>query len=301
VHSPWNERAVPFPETKRRDEVMTKPLRRGKAALVILLVIAALLLPQAAHAKGNVHKVKRGETLYSIARRYGTTVNAIVKANGIKHRNRIYVGQRLSIPGKGSSKGGKSSSGGVHVVRRGENLSMIARRYGTSISAIVKANGIRNANRIYVGQKLRIPGKSGGSSNSSGGGSSKSSGGGSSKSTGRGKWIEVDLSSQRVYARQGNSVVRKMVVSTGTSRYPTPVGRFRIYAKYRSVTMSGPGYHLPGVPHTMFFYRGYALHGTYWHNNFGRRMSHGCINLKRGDAKWLYNWAPKRTLVVIHR
>jgi lipoprotein-anchoring transpeptidase ErfK/SrfK len=274
---------------------MTKTLIRGKAALVIMLVIAALLLPQAAHAEGKVHKVKRGETLYSIARRYGTTVNAIVKANGIRNRNRIYVGQRLSIPGKGSgSKVGKSSGGGVHVVRRGENLSMIARRYGTSISAIVKANGIRNANRIYVGQRLRIPGKSGGSS--------KSSGGGSSKSSGRaGKWIEVDLSSQRVYARQGNSVVRNMVVSTGTSRYPTPVGRFRIYAKYRSVTMSGPGYHLPGVPHTMFFYRGYALHGTYWHNNFGRRMSHGCINLKRGDAKWLYGWAPKGTLVVIHR
>jgi LysM repeat protein len=282
---------------------MTKTLIRGKGALVILLVIAALLLPQAAHAEGKVHKVKRGETLYSIARRYGTTVNAIVKANGIRNRNRIYVGQRLSIPGRGGgSKGGKSSSGGIHIVRRGENLSMIARRYGTSVSAIVKANGIRNANRIFVGQRLRIPGKSGGSSKSSSGGSSKSSGGGSSKSSGHGgKWIEVDLSSQRVYARQGNSVVRKMVVSTGTSRYPTPVGRFRIYAKYRSVTMSGPGYHLPGVPHTMFFYRGYAIHGTYWHNNFGRRMSHGCINLKRGDAKWLYSWAPKRTLVVIHR
>lgn len=274
---------------------MIKTLIRGKAALVILLVIAALLVPQAALAEGKVHKVKQGETLYSIARHYGTTVNAIAKANGIRNRNRIYVGQRLRIPGTGSgSKGRQSSSGGFHVVRRGENLSMIARRYGTSISAIVKANGIRNANRIYVGQRLRIPGKSGGGSKSSGGGSSKSSGGG-------GKWIEVDLSSQRVYAHQGNSVVRKMVVSTGTSRYPTPVGRFRIRRKYRSVTMSGPGYHLPGVPHTMFFYRGYALHGTYWHNNFGRRMSHGCINLKRGDAKWLYSWAPKGTLVVIHR
>jgi lipoprotein-anchoring transpeptidase ErfK/SrfK len=117
----------------------------------------------------------------------------------------------------------------------------------------------------------------------------------------KGKWIEVDLSSQRVYARQGNRIVRKMVVSTGLARYPTPTGRFRIYAKYRSVRMTGPGYNLPNVPHTMYFYRGYALHGTYWHHNFGRRMSHGCVNLKRKDAAWLYKWAPRGTLVVIHR
>jgi len=116
-----------------------------------------------------------------------------------------------------------------------------------------------------------------------------------------GKWIEVDLSSQTTRARIGNKVVRSMRVSTGISRYPTPTGRFRIYAKYPAVTMSGPGYYLPRVPHTMFFYRGYALHGTYWHSNFGHRMSHGCINLKRADAAWLYRWAPKGTLVVIHR
>jgi lipoprotein-anchoring transpeptidase ErfK/SrfK len=110
----------------------------------------------------------------------------------------------------------------------------------------------------------------------------------------------VDLSSQTVRAYQGNTAVRSMVVSTGIARYPTPTGRFRIYAKYPSVTMSGPGYYLTGVPHTMYFYRGYALHGTYWHRNFGRPMSHGCINLTRGDAAWMYSWAPVGTLVVIH-
>jgi lipoprotein-anchoring transpeptidase ErfK/SrfK len=175
----------------------------------------------------------------------------------------------------------------THVVRRGENLFRIAQRYGTTVQAIASANGIRNPNLIYAGQRLRIPGKSSGS--------------GSVVTGGAGKWIEVDLSSQTLLARQGNAVVRKMVVSTGTARYPTPTGRFRILRKYRSITMSGPGYHLPGVPHSMFFYRGYAIHGTYWHNNFGRRMSHGCINLKRADAAWLYQWAPIGTLVVIHR
>jgi lipoprotein-anchoring transpeptidase ErfK/SrfK len=182
----------------------------------------------------------------------------------------------------------------VHVVKRGDTVTKIARRYGTSVKAIVRANGLKNPNRIYVGQKLRVSGKA--KSARGGGGSS------SKRYTGtRGKWIEVDLSSQRVFAHQGNKVVRRMVVSTGTSRYPTPTGRYRIYSKHRSVTMSGPGYHLPRVPHTMYFLRGYGLHGTYWHHNFGRRMSHGCINLKRGDAAWLYRWAPRGTRVVIHR
>jgi lipoprotein-anchoring transpeptidase ErfK/SrfK len=172
-------------------------------------------------------------------------------------------------------------------VRRGENLTLIARRYGTSVQAIVSANGLRNANYIWVGQRLRIPGGS-------------STGGGGTKAPTGSKWIEIDLSSQRTYARLGNSVVRTMVVSTGKARTPTPTGTFRIQSKYRSVNMSGPGYYFRGVPHTMFFYRGYALHGTYWHNNFGQPMSHGCVNLTRADAEWLYGWAPKGTKVVVH-
>lgn len=182
------------------------------------------------------------------------------------------------------------AEGGTHVVRRGENLTQIARRYGTTISAIVQANGLRNRNFVWVGQRLRIPSGSGGG------------GGGGSSSTGptSGRWIEVILSSQRTVAWQGSTPVRSMVVSTGISRYPTPPGRFHIYAKYPSVAMSGPGYYLPGVPHTMFFYRGYAIHGTYWHSNFGRPMSHGCINLTRADAAWLYSWASVGTPVVIH-
>ncbi len=241
---------------------------------------------------GGVHVVQRGETLYSIARRYGTTVQAIMSANGLSNPNFIYVGQRLTIGGGGgSSRGGGAApaTGTVHVVQRGETLYSIARRYGTTAAALAAANGLRNPNLIYVGQRLRI---------TSGGGTSPGSPG--TSGGGGGKWIDVDLSSQRVRAYQGNTVVRTMVVSTGIARYPTPTGRFRIYAKYPSVTMSGPGYYLPGVPHTMFFYRGYALHGTYWHNNFGRPMSHGCINLTRGDAAWLYSWAPVGTQVVIH-
>lgn len=241
---------------------------------------------------GGVHLVAPGQTLSQIAARYGTTVAALVRANGLPNPDVIYVGQRLQIPGGGSgtSSGGQaggSAGGGVHVVRRGETLSGIARSYGTTAAAVASANGLANPNLVYVGQRLRIP--TGGGSSSSGGGSSAA------------RWIEVDLSSQRVMARQGDTVVRTMVVSTGLARYPTPEGEFRIYAKYPSVHMSGPGYSLPNVPHTMFFYKGYALHGTYWHSNFGTRMSHGCVNLSRTDAAWLYGWASVGTLVSIHQ
>jgi lipoprotein-anchoring transpeptidase ErfK/SrfK len=116
-----------------------------------------------------------------------------------------------------------------------------------------------------------------------------------------GKWIEVDLSEQRLYAHEGQKTVLTAVVSTGTRYYPTVKGRFKIYVKYRAAPMSGPGYYLPGVPWVMYFYGGYAIHGTYWHHNFGTPMSHGCVNMKTDEAKWLYNWAPKGTLVVVHQ
>ncbi len=116
-----------------------------------------------------------------------------------------------------------------------------------------------------------------------------------------GKWIEIDLSAQRLYAHEGQKTVLTAVVSTGTRWTPTVTGRFKIYAKYRSAPMRGPGYYLPNVPWTMYFYGSYAIHGTYWHNNFGRPMSHGCVNMKTNEAKWLFNWAPRGTLVVVHR
>ncbi|MCP4196096.1 MAG: LysM peptidoglycan-binding domain-containing protein [Proteobacteria bacterium] len=113
---------------------------------------------------GVHYKVKRGDTLARIARRYGTTVAAISRANGIHNPNRIYVGQWLYIP-KGKAHYGKAYYGKAcanpYRVKRGDTLSRIARRYGVSVYALKKANGIYNVNRIYVGQKLCIPKKHG--------------------------------------------------------------------------------------------------------------------------------------------
>ncbi|WP_376788921.1 L,D-transpeptidase [Thermoflexus sp.] len=113
------------------------------------------------------------------------------------------------------------------------------------------------------------------------------------------RWILVDLSDQELTAYEGETPILRTKVSTGRPRTPTVVGTFRIYLKVRAQTMTGPGYWLPNVPYVMYFYQGYALHGTYWHNNFGQPMSHGCVNLPTPVAEQLYQWADLGTPVVM--
>lgn len=116
------------------------------------------------------------------------------------------------------------------------------------------------------------------------------------------KRIHIDLTRQRLYAYEGPRQVYDFPISSG-KWYPTPTGEFRIWVKLRATRMSGGNpaagtyYNLPNVPYVMFFYndeiaksRGFGLHGTYWHNNFGHPMSHGCVNMRTEDAQILYNW-----------
>lgn len=114
------------------------------------------------------------------------------------------------------------------------------------------------------------------------------------------KWIDVNLSTQRLVAYEGDTAVYWVTVSTGLPGTPTVTGQYRTYVKYPSQLMTGPGYYLPDVPYVMYFYSGYSIHGTYWHNNFGQPMSHGCVNAPTPDAQWLYEWAPVGTLVNVH-
>ncbi len=178
----------------------------------------------------------------------------------------------------------------VHIVQRGETLARIAARYGVSISALVAANGIRNPNLIYTGQRLIIPGKTAAPAPQPGGVAAPVAG----------RWIDVNLSTQRLTAYQGQTAVFSTLISSGVAGYRTPTGRFAIRTKIPSQRMVGPGYNLPGVPWVMYFAGANAIHGTYWHNNFGRPMSHGCINMRIPDAQWLYNWASIGTPVVVH-
>ena len=115
------------------------------------------------------------------------------------------------------------------------------------------------------------------------------------------KWVEVDLSEQKVRAWEGNTLFLESLVSTGLPWWATPPGEFRVWAKVRATKMEGGTgkyyYYLPNVPYVMFFentqvpgYRGYSLHGTYWHSDFGRVRSHGCVNLPTPIAEQLYYW-----------
>ena len=100
---------------------------------------------------GFTYTVQWGDTLFSIARRFGTTVEAIAELNKLSDPRKIRAGQQLIIPGK-------APAGVIHIVQPGENLFRIALRYGTTVEAIAEANGIVNPRLILVGQKLIIPG-----------------------------------------------------------------------------------------------------------------------------------------------
>jgi hypothetical protein len=118
------------------------------------------------------------------------------------------------------------------------------------------------------------------------------------------RWIDVDLSSQTVVAFVGTRPVYATLISSGkTSKikekdHRTPTGEWRIREKHITTTMDGDGsaagdlpYSIEDVPYVMYFHRAYALHGAFWHTNYGVQMSHGCVNLAPLDAKWLFYFA----------
>jgi lipoprotein-anchoring transpeptidase ErfK/SrfK len=118
------------------------------------------------------------------------------------------------------------------------------------------------------------------------------------------KWIDVNLTTQTLTAYEGDTPVLTTLISSGRWEYQTLTGEFRTYLKYDMQTMTG--YHLgldyvtTDVPHVMYFYRDFAIHGAYWHNSFGTPVSHGCVNAPPPDAAWLYSWAPVGTFVTVH-
>jgi LysM repeat protein len=290
--------------------MLTKSRRMVWGTILALILVFALPAITLAHPFTHpsfgevIHRVQRGETLASIASRYHVTVGQLMAYNGLKNPNLIYVGQRLRIPMTTSASSTTLSAGSqVHIVRPGEYLALIANRYGVTVAALMRENGLSNGNLLYAGQRLRIP--AGGSSPSPRptpalAPQSQPAPQIAHAPTGE-KWIDVNVTTQTLSAYEGDRLVFTTKVSTGVRRYPTVLGKFRIRTKLRAQTMVGPGYYLPNVPYVMYFYAGYAIHGTYWHNDFGRPRSHGCVNMSIPDAKWLYEWAPIGTLVVTHR
>lgn len=143
------------------------------------------------------------------------------------------------------------------------------------------------------------------------------------------RWIDVNLKTQTLVAFIGDKPVFATLVSTGRESkdkdkdHRTPPGEFRIREKHITTTMDGDGtaagdlpYSIEDVPYVMYYHRSYALHGAFWHSNYGMQMSHGCVNLSPLDAKFLFyfvtpvipagfhgSWANEQdpgTRIVIH-
>lgn len=270
--------------------------------IVLLLAVASLLTPNTRAATPSIVIVRWGDTLASIAARTGTTVQALMRVNNLPNANFIYAGQRLIVPASASSSAlGATYSGAVYTVVAGDTLATIAAKFGTTPSEIMRVNGLYNPHFVYIGQRLRIPGRSALPTPQSPSATAPLPALNPARiAPTTGKWIDIDLSEQRITAYENTTPLKSVLVSTGLAWTPTPVGRFAIYVKIPSQAMSGPGYYLPNVPWVMYFTGSYAIHGTYWHHNFGRPMSHGCVNLTIADAKWFYDWAEIGTPVIVH-
>ena len=132
------------------------------------------------------------------------------------------------------------------------------------------------------------------------------------------KRIEVSIQDQTLIAYEGDIVVLSTRISSGINKRPdpngipwdTPRGEFNIQSKMPSKHMgdgdlASDGSDLPGVPWTQFFLSppGNAFHGTFWHDNFGLQMSHGCVNMRTDEAKWLFRWTTPvfKTPIINHR
>jgi LysM repeat protein len=259
--------------------------------------------PEASAApQPRYHVIAWGDSLASIATRYGLTTRQLMDLNSIRNPNLIYAGQRLivSLDDAPVETTGSDlpvsivASSTTHIVQTGERLSAIAQLYGVSWLAVAELNNITDPNLIQPGQELVIP-----QATNSAVAPLLTIPDAPAASTNIGREIIVDLSDFRAYAYEDGRLVRSVLVSIGREGTPTVRGTFTIQRKYQAQTMSGPGYYLPDVPYVMYFYAGYAFHGTYWHDTWGARMSHGCVNLPTPEAEWFYNFAEVGTPVTI--
>jgi hypothetical protein len=120
------------------------------------------------------------------------------------------------------------------------------------------------------------------------------------------RWISINLYEQTITAYEKGELVFASLVSSGLRGWWTRPGVFQVYKKYEADGMQGAFeadrsdfYYLEDVPWVLYYDEDRALHGAYWHNNFGWQQSHGCVNLSPGDAQWLFDWAEEGTWVYV--
>ena len=271
------------------------------------------------------YTVRPGDTLTRLAKQHGVSLTDLMSINGLSLATWLYAGQVLLVPGElreaelapaqlavpsapalqpapqapalqplppvAAMQPGLAHAT-MHTVQNGEMLKDVAAQYGINHAAIAKLNNLANNSILEAGQALRIPSEN--SLELLEGMEHRLDQ--SRYPTSSERWIEVDLSEQLVVAYDGVTPVRAFVVSTGVGSTPTVQGTFRIWAKIAMQDMRGGSraagtyYHLKDVQNVQYFHRGYGFHGTYWHDNYGTPMSHGCVNLTNEDAEWLFSW-----------
>jgi len=256
----------------------------------------------------DTYTVQRGDNLTQIAARFGMTVAEISRLNSIAYPSQIYVGQVLilaeiapdtpepapvdtptptatEIPPAAEPTATVSPETAptqdTYTVQRGDNLTQIAARFGMTVAAISRLNGIANPSQIYVGQVLRLTGTA-------------------PAPTGAGKLIVVDLSDQHMWAYEGDQLVYSFVISTGAAPSYTVAGEFRIQSKIPNAYASTWDL---WMPHWMGIYWAGSMENgihalpilsngqTLWAGYLGTPISYGCIVLGTQEAAQLYNWA----------
>ena len=260
---------------------------------------AALPAPEAL----VTHRVAVGETLAGLARYYHTSLAVMVELNRISPAATLAPGRIVRAPATGVKNGAFSNAVAAdqamraHVVQPDEGLVTIADYYGINVRSLARANGLSTQTRLRPGQVLQVPPPSlvdlyGAAPAGADGYHVKPTLPRTDE-----RWIDIDLSEQRMEVYEGQTFVRSFIISSGRRGTPTVTGIFRIWGKTPVQDMSGGSrangtyYYVSRVPWVQYFFEGYALHGAYWHDKFGQPMSHGCINMKVDEAEWLFQWA----------
>ena len=245
--------------------------------------------PGASLGPGGTYVVQRGDTLSTIALRYGVTTWTLMQANGLFSASLIFVGQQLFIPGVDLATSATRPGSTTYVVRPGDTLSEIARRHGTTAFALARMNNIANPSAIYVGQVLRLSDST-------------------TATPGESKRIVVDLSEQHLYAYSGDRLVFSFVASSGRAPYYTRTGEFRVQSKIPNAY--GSTWDI-WMPHWLgIYWAGSTENGihalpvlangqTLWAGYLGTPVSYGCIVLGSSEAELLYTWAEIGTPVSI--
>ena len=289
---------------------MTPQTTHRRHCLVLTLIITALCTaprPTLAAPPTDpilIHTVQPGETLFRIGLQYGIPWTDIYTANNLTSTV-IYVGQQLVIPTANlpieTAQQIAASGTTTYRVQRGDVLSLIAQRYGTTIDVIVALNNLLSPNLVYPGQVLTLPA----ASPLTPAGPAPTPG---PAVTAAAKRIVVDISEQRMYVYQDNQLVYNFVASTGLPGRDTAVGNFAVQSKIPNAYGSTWDIWMPNW--LGIYWVGHLENGIHalpilpggaqlWAGYLGTRISYGCVVLSMEDSTTLYNWADLGTPVDI--